>query len=59
MASSELAFSSAESLSAGPVAEPALVERCRQGDPQAFARLVYQHERMVLNNAPRHQCCLL
>ena len=53
MASSELAFSSAESLSAGPVAEPALVERCRRGDPQAFARLVSLHERMVLNLAAR------
>ena len=53
MASSELAFSSAESLSAAPAAEPALVERCRQGDPQAFARLVAIHEGMVLNLAAR------
>src|ERR1044071_6479122 len=53
MASSELAFSSAESLSAASAAEPALVERCRQGDPQAFARLVSLHEGMVLNLAAR------
>jgi len=53
MASSELAFSSAESVSAAPAAEPALVERCRQGDPQAFARLVAIHEGMVLNLAAR------
>ena len=53
MASSELAFSSAESLSAAAAAEPALVERCRQGDTQAFARLVSLHEGMVLNLATR------
>jgi RNA polymerase sigma-70 factor (ECF subfamily) len=53
MASSELAFSSAESLSAASAAEPALVERCRQGDTQAFARLVSLHEGMVLNLAAR------
>ena len=53
MASSELAFSSAESLSAGSAAEPALVERCRRGDPLAFARLVSLHEGMVLNLAAR------
>ena len=53
MASSELAFSSAESVSAAPAAEPALVERCRQGDPQAFARLLAIHEGMVLNLAAR------
>jgi RNA polymerase sigma-70 factor (ECF subfamily) len=53
MASSELAFSSAESLSAASAAEPALVERCRQGDTHAFARLVSLHEGMVLNLATR------
>jgi RNA polymerase sigma factor (sigma-70 family) len=52
MASGELAFSSAESHPA-VAAEPALVERCRQGDPQAFARLVALHEAMVLNLAAR------
>lgn len=53
MASGELALSSAESRPAAPAAEPALVERCRQGDPQAFARLVVLHEGMVLNLAAR------
>ena len=53
MASSELAFSSAESLSAGSAAERGLVERCRRGDPQAFARLVALHEGMVFNLAAR------
>jgi RNA polymerase sigma-70 factor, ECF subfamily len=52
VASGELAFASAES-QAAPAAEPALVERCRQGDPQAFARLVALHESMVLNLAGR------
>jgi RNA polymerase sigma-70 factor, ECF subfamily len=52
MASGELALSSAESRPAS-TAEPALVERCRQGDPQAFARLVVLHEGMVLNLAAR------
>jgi RNA polymerase sigma-70 factor, ECF subfamily len=53
MASGELAFSTAESRTAVPVAEPVLVERCRQGDPQAFAGLVARHEAMVLNLAAR------
>jgi len=52
MASGELALSSAETRPA-PVAEPALVEGCRRGDPQAFARLVALHEAMVLNLAAR------
>lgn len=53
MASGELALSSAESPPAALAAEPALVERCREGDPQAFARLVALHEGMVLNLAAR------
>jgi RNA polymerase sigma-70 factor (ECF subfamily) len=52
MASGELAFATADS-QAVPATEPALVERCRQGDPQAFARLVALHERMVLSLAGR------
>ena len=52
MASGELALSSAETR-LGPVAEPALVEGCRRGDPEAFARLVGLHEAMVLNLASR------
>jgi RNA polymerase sigma-70 factor (ECF subfamily) len=51
MASGELALRS--ETQAAPAAEPALVERCRQGDPQAFARLVALHESMVLNLAGR------
>ena len=53
MASGELAFQAAESRAATSAAEPGLVERCRQGDPQAFAGLVGQHEGMVLNLAAR------
>jgi RNA polymerase sigma-70 factor (ECF subfamily) len=37
-----------------PVAgEALLLSRCREGDPQAFARLVALHERMVLDLASR------
>jgi len=53
VASGELAFQAAESRAATSAAEPGLVERCRQGDPQAFAGLVGQHEGMVLNLAAR------
>ena len=53
MASGELAFQAAESRPATPAAEPGLVERCRRGDPQAFAGLVALHEGMVLNLAAR------
>lgn len=53
MASGEMAFGSAEALS-GPVAqERGLVERCRLGDGQAFARLVNLHEGMVYSLAVR------
>jgi RNA polymerase sigma-70 factor (ECF subfamily) len=52
MASGELAFATADS-QAVPATEPALVERCQKGDPQAFARLVALHEGMVLNLAGR------
>jgi len=38
---------------AGPARESALVARCRQGDPAAFARLVALHESMVFNLAAR------
>jgi len=34
-------------------AEVGLVERCRQGDPEAFCRLVAVHEGMVFNLAAR------
>lgn len=52
MASGELAFATADS-QVVPATEPALVERCQKGDPQAFARLVALHEGMVLNLAGR------
>jgi len=39
---------------AGPAPlERALLDECRQGDPQAFARLVALHERLVFNLAAR------
>jgi RNA polymerase sigma-70 factor (ECF subfamily) len=53
MASGEMAFGSADTLT-GPVAlERGLVEQCRQGDAQAFARLVSLHEGMVFGLATR------
>jgi RNA polymerase sigma-70 factor, ECF subfamily len=53
MASGEMAFGSSETL-AGPVAlEQGLVQQCRQGDPEAFARLVSLHEGMVFGLAAR------
>lgn len=52
MASSELALSAAETRPA-TAAEPVLVERCRRGDPEAFAGLVALHESLVLNLATR------
>ena len=53
MASGEVAFASAECVAASDPAERALVDRCRQGDPEAFSRLVALHERMVFNLAAR------
>lgn len=38
---------------AGAAPEAALVERCRRGEEQAFARLVALHEAMVFNLAAR------
>lgn len=52
MATGEMSLHSAE-LIAGAVPDGALLERCRQGDPQAFARLVAVHEGMVFNLAGR------
>src|SRR5262245_3141837 len=52
MATRELSFRSADAL-VGAGQETGLVERCRQGDPQAFARLVAVHEGMVFNLAAR------
>jgi RNA polymerase sigma-70 factor (ECF subfamily) len=42
-----------ESTTVGTAHEQALVARCRQGDPAAFARLVALHESMVYNLAVR------
>jgi RNA polymerase sigma-70 factor, ECF subfamily len=53
MASGEIALQTAETLGAAALPETGLVEQCRRGDPQAFARLVTLHERMVLNLAAR------
>ncbi len=53
MASGEFTLESAERLPAGATADSDLVELCRQGDPEAFARLVGVHERMVFNLAAR------
>ncbi|MBI3931904.1 MAG: sigma-70 family RNA polymerase sigma factor [Acidobacteria bacterium] len=53
MASGEVALRSTETLAAGPSAESGLLEQCRRGDAQAFARLVAIHEAMVYNLAVR------
>ena len=50
---SDIALSSARTLDAAPEAEDALLALCRQGDPQAFARLVARHESMVFGLASR------
>ena len=52
MATGEMSLRSAEVLP-GNAPDQALVERCRQGDPTAFARLVALHEGMVFNLAAR------
>lgn len=53
MASGEMALGTADTLSGGAAAESGLVEQCRRGDAQAFARLVALHEGMVYNLAVR------
>lgn len=53
MASGDVVFGSAECVAVSDPAERALVDRCRQGDPEAFSRLVALHERMVFNLAVR------
>jgi RNA polymerase sigma-70 factor (ECF subfamily) len=52
MATREMSLGSEPFVTAG-VQEPGLVERCREGDPSAFARLVALHEGMVFNLAAR------
>ena len=53
MSAGEMALPSADALAASPGAETGLIELCRRGDGQAFARLVALHERMVFNLALR------
>jgi len=53
MATGEMSLRSAELISGTGPPDRQLVERCRQGDPQAFARLVALHEGMVFNLAAR------
>ncbi|HEY6552369.1 MAG TPA: sigma-70 family RNA polymerase sigma factor [Vicinamibacteria bacterium] len=52
MATREMSLGSEPFVSAG-APDHGLVERCREGDPQAFARLVALHESMVFNLAAR------
>ena len=53
MASGEVALRSAEALVGDALPDRGLVEQCRRGDPQAFARLVALHEGMVYGLAAR------
>jgi len=53
MAAREFALRSAEALAGVNSFEGGLVEQCRRGDAQAFARLVALHEGMVFNLAAR------
>ncbi len=52
MATREMSLGSEALVSTG-VQDRGLVERCREGDPVAFARLVALHESMVFNLAAR------
>ena len=53
MASRELAIRSAETFAGSAAGERGLVELCRRGDAEAFARLVSLHEPMVVNLGAR------
>jgi RNA polymerase sigma-70 factor (ECF subfamily) len=53
MAWGEVALRSAEALVGDTLPDHGLVEQCRRGDPQAFARLVALHEGMVYGLAAR------
>lgn len=53
MAAREMALPSIEALTGVRAGERSLVEDCRRGEPQAFARLVALHEDMVFNLACR------
>jgi RNA polymerase sigma-70 factor (ECF subfamily) len=52
MASGEMALAPADAR-AGSAPDASLVERCRRGDAEAFARLVALHESMVYNLSVR------
>jgi len=49
----EMALSATDAVVPAASAEKGLIESCRRGDPQAFARLVALHEGMVFNLAAR------
>ena len=53
MATGEVSLGVVDARAAAGTAERGLVEQCRAGDPQAFARLVALHEGMVFNLASR------
>lgn len=53
MASREIALGAAEAFAGKAAVERGLVEMCRRGDAEAFARLVSLHESMVYNLAAR------
>jgi RNA polymerase sigma-70 factor (ECF subfamily) len=53
MASGEVALQAGECVVSGAAAERVLVDQCRRGDPDAFARLVSLHEGMVFNLSAR------
>jgi RNA polymerase sigma-70 factor (ECF subfamily) len=53
MASGEMTLGSVETLAGTAASETGLVERCRRGDAEAFARLMVLHEGMVFNLAAR------
>ena len=53
MASREIALGSADAFAGTAAVERGLVEMCRRGDAEAFARLVSLHESMVYNLAAR------
>jgi RNA polymerase sigma-70 factor, ECF subfamily len=53
MASGEVALQTGECVVSGVAAERVLVDQCRRGDPDAFARLVSLHEGMVFNLSAR------
>ena len=53
MASRELALGSSDAFAGQAEAERGLLEMCRRGDAEAFARLVRLHESMVYNLSAR------